>query len=119
MKYQKGDIITHEEFKDRKILSVVDELYFISRRDHRLSEMMYTEYELDEIGYTLKSRPKEDWTPEKHEKYYYISNKGVVNWTRWENDETDSCISRYSGIFKTIEQSEERLYKIKEFIKTL
>lgn len=118
MKYKKGDILTHEDFKDRKILSVVDELYFISRRDHRLSEIMYTEYELDELGYTLKSRPKEDWTPNYGDFYYYVSG-WRIDCSRYTGDSEDEARKESLGVFPTYGEAQERFDKIKEFVKTL
>lgn len=73
MKYKKGDRLANEKGYEREVLEVCGCMYFLSSpEDFKKSACVYTEYDVDNMGYTLKSRSKEDWTPEFGEKYYYM-----------------------------------------------
>ena len=118
MKYKKGDIISGS-YAQKKVIEVIGELYFLSADSvFDRTGYCYTEIELDRVGYTLKSRPKEDWIPKMHCEYWYIDGDKIEK-SHWEEDEIDLGRKEQLGIFKTEQEAQERLDKIKEFIKTL
>lgn len=53
------------------------------------------------------------WKPEDNEKYFYVSGRGVINICRWINDTTDNGCYEIGNCFKTKEEAEFALEKVK------
>lgn len=116
MKYKKGDVLVDKDGCERKVLEILGCIYFI---EHEFTPMVVAVLEewLDYRNYTLKSRPKEDWTPEIGEKYYHITYGGTVGYLNWDNDEGDNGRKNFLGIFRTQAEAEARLQEIKDKLK--
>lgn len=64
-------------------------------------------------------KPKVEW-PNLGDSYYHIFQDGTDVWHGvWRNDKLDKARRNLFGIFPTKELAEERIAKIKEFLKTL
>ena len=53
------------------------------------------------------------WKPEDNEKYFYVSGRGVINICRWINDTTDNGCYEIGNCFKTKEEADFALEKLK------
>jgi hypothetical protein len=120
MKYKKGDILVNEKGYERKIFEVLGDIYFVSETNilDYVSCFPMLEHELNSNKYTLKSRPKEDWTPRLAEEYWCIDGDGVKSFF-WDDELIEKNIKDTLGIFRSEQEAKDRLDKIKEFIKTL
>ena len=54
------------------------------------------------------------WTPQAGEKYYYVGDNGMVNFTFFDCDEVDEDYYKFGNIFRTKEEAERALEKVKE-----
>lgn len=68
-----------------------------------------------ELFFLIKLGVVEDgeWKPKDGEVFYYITEKGTVDWAR------DNTYETFLGKFKLKEEAEKRLFIIKEYIKSL
>lgn len=122
MKYKKGDrLVTNGSNTvgmghELEVCEVYGCMYFLCYQKELKIIIAMQEY-LDSNGYTLKSRPKDDWTPEIGKQYYYITDSGFVNWLNWDNDKGDNERKDFLGIFRTQAEAEARLQEIKDNLK--
>lgn len=56
------------------------------------------------------------WKPKYGEDYYFISSKGIITLEIWTNAIADSCRYEFNNCFKTEEEAEEAINKIKEVL---
>lgn len=54
------------------------------------------------------------WKPEKGERYFFVGDNGMVNFTYWENYEVDYDYYRFGNCFYTEKEAEKALEKVKE-----
>lgn len=65
---------------------------------------------LKSIGRKKMSR----WKPEKGEKYYYVGDNGMVNFTFADCDSVDEDYYKFGNTFRTEEEAQRALEKVKE-----
>lgn len=53
------------------------------------------------------------WKPESNEKYFFVSGCGVINGCKWINDTTDNGYYEIGNCFKTKEEAEFALERVK------
>jgi len=80
MKYKQGDVLVDTDGSEKKILGVCGEVYFIGWDDNfDYSNGPYTQKELDNRGYTLKTEPEiTELTVAEIEKKLGVKNLKVV-----------------------------------------
>lgn len=62
----------------------------------------------------IKSEEKEGkWKPKINKRYYFINDLGTVDWTNWCDDQIDNFRYLIGNIFRTQEEAEFCLEKIK------
>lgn len=59
------------------------------------------------------------WKPAKSERYFYVGDNGMVNFTFWENDEVDYDYYKFGNCFYTEEEAKKALEKVKELLLSL
>jgi hypothetical protein len=122
MKYNKGDTLMNDHLR-RKILEVIGDLYFTSGswaseyyaiENSQKVGTCYTEYELDENGWTLcppdeTLLPKEAWKPREGEKYWFawIDSEGEANagYIIWYKNSLDNKRLAIGNVHKTKEEA--------------
>jgi hypothetical protein len=118
MKYKKGDILVKYDGTEMKILTVIDDVAYLTSIGEGTGVIFtMADREIDLLGYTLKSRPKEDWTPRMLEEYWFVSNIGAT-YDTWENAMEDKQRKEALGVYKTKEEAQKVFDDIKEFLKT-
>ena len=60
---------------------------------------------------------KVKWIPKQGEKYYYIKTTGDVDFLYWDGHSHDNGRLTFNNCFRTREEAEEKLDKIKEILK--
>lgn len=60
--------------------------------------------------------PKQDWTPEKGEEFWFIGNRGVLSYF-YTGDAFDSQTKSTLGIYRTKEEAEVMLKKLKKVVR--
>lgn len=111
---KQGQILTHTDGHQRKILGICGEVYFLSASDDFKSVKpagtyyAYTQYELEKRGYIIP----EEWEPEDGENYWFIDNGGI-HASRNTDYYEFRCRKNFLGIFKTESEAQERLKEIK------
>ena len=120
MKYKQNDTIIDKDGYIKKVLGTFREYYIVTyENSDKVSEMLWNQEELDELGYTLQE-PK--WTPEIGEEYYYPNIE--VNSVRrifWFNCEIDNSRKDLNLIFpftpRGKKQAKARLLEVVELLK--
>ena len=59
----------------------------------------------------------EEWKPEMHELYFFISTFGEIQSVYWQGNPTDNSTYDYGNCFPTKELAEEKLKQIKDILK--
>lgn len=115
-KYPKGSYIRKGSNR-RKVLEELGELRFVSVDfgDHSETSFYATVDELERLGW----KEEEEW-PKEGDKYWCIQGIGRLKEFIWyADDSTDRPIRDFMGVFRTRKEAEERMEKIKGFVKTL
>mgnify|MGYP001358279177 CR=1 FL=1 len=60
---------------------------------------------------------KVKWEPKIDKRYYWINKHLEIDWYTWEGDRCDRKLLESGNCFKTKEDAEEKLEKIKEVLK--
>ncbi len=111
---QKGTILTNKNGDKRKILEVLGDLYFMFLEDDYVEHAVgYTKEQLETLGYTI---PKEEWKIKKHDTYWFIGAGGDVYDAIWDNFDVDIKRKNFLGIFKSQQEAQEALSKIKAML---
>jgi hypothetical protein len=59
------------------------------------------------------------WKPCKGERYFFVGDNGMVNFTYAEYDEVDQDYYKFGNVFRTEKQAEQALEKVKELLFSL
>ena len=62
---------------------------------------------------------KERWKPEKGNRYWFISDKGFVIFSYWQDDEIDNVRYNFGNVFRTEIQAKQALEKVKKLLLSL
>ena len=62
---------------------------------------------------------KERWKPKNGESYFFISGDGLVNLSDWDNDVFDNYYYNFGNCFRTKEEAEKALERVKELLLSL
>lgn len=57
---------------------------------------------------------KLQWKPSKGERYFFVGDNGMVNFTYAEYDEVDEDYYKFGNCFRTEKQAEKALEKVKQ-----
>lgn len=114
-KYPKGSYIKNGDDR-RKVLEELGDLRFLSSSEDDGADygLYLTVKELESKGW----KQEEEW-PKKGDRYWCVSKLGHLVEHTWFNDSTDLPTRDFMGVFCTRKEAEERLEKIKGFVKTL
>lgn len=106
-----NQVISHKDGSKRKVLEVFVNTILVSSSDMFDSVGgIYTQEGLIESGWII---PKEEWQPEKREKYWYINESGTVGESHWDGFELDKERKSFLGIYPSKEAAEKALEEIK------
>lgn len=116
LKYKKGDILKTKDIYYRKVLSIInDEFYLLSEscydspQHSELNEPDYIQSEkyLDDNGYTLHTREEEKWIPKEGESYYVpaFSKDNKHYLFSNQEDKDDKSYTEKGLAFKTKEEA--------------
>lgn len=59
------------------------------------------------------------WKPELGERYFFVGDNGMVNFTYAEYDEVDEDYYKFGNMFRTEKQAMKALEKVKETLLSL
>lgn len=111
MNIKKGDLLKQKnDGHIRKVLLVVDDVYFLSA--HNSHDSTYFGCTLKEIeeNYIV---PKEEWEPKVGESCCYIGNGGTVIQSVWQVGEHESNAKNFLGVYPDWKSAEEARDKIR------
>lgn len=118
MNIKKGDILESKigESK-RKVLAVIDDVYLLSGLDDfEVTHYWYTQTEIKRLFII----PKETWVLQHEDMYWYVNSMGSITDTIfYRGTITDMEHIKFGNCFKTREEAEVALSKIKELLKSL
>lgn len=124
MKYREGMIVrskggSSEGFNDATVLGVCGQVVFIQWLSTSLGVinniLSWSVRSMDD-NFTILSEPKEEWVPSPGEWYFYPCDRGVVESDLWYNTGFHIARKNYTGIFKTREEAQAQLEKIKKLL---
>lgn len=69
-------------------------------------------YESNEAIWKKADKPQ--WKPSKGERYFFVGDNGMVNFTYAEYDEVDQDYYKFGNCFRTEKQAEQALEKVKQ-----
>lgn len=69
-------------------------------------------YESNEAKWKKADKPQ--WKPSKGERYFFVGDNGMVNFTYAEYDEVDEDYYKFGNCFRTEKQADKALEKLRE-----
>jgi hypothetical protein len=108
---KQGDILTRKNGGTQKVLGICGEVYFMSEKNNyrRANGNVWTIIELEEVF----DLPKEKWVPDFKMEYWFITDQGEKDCATWVDDHIDRARLVFGNCFKTEEEYEAKLAKIK------
>jgi hypothetical protein len=77
--------------------------------EQKQQELIEQQKEVARLIKELKEKQQESWQPKYGEKYYYITDKGSISWTDWENFALDEYRHSAGNCFKCYDQAIQNL----------
>jgi hypothetical protein len=110
MNIKQGDILKYKSGGTVKVLGICGEVYFMSHND---------DYTRCLGGFTIQelqkevNLPKDKWVPDFKMEYWFITDQGGKDCATWVDDPIDRAHLVFGNCFKTKEECEAKLAKIK------